>query len=115
MKRTLSLLLSICLLLALLAPALAEGEITVTEIQKYGNLVLSLRGTEFLGLGYAYGDIVTATINGVDYEMPVGGNYSDVDQGSMMISLAAIYLLVQIYILYMASNLDHLLPEDLSS
>ena len=84
MKRTLSLLLSVCLLLALLAPALAEGEITVTEIQKYGNLVLSLPGTAFLGMGYAYGDIVTATINGVDYEMPVGGNYSDVDQGSMI-------------------------------
>lgn len=84
MKRFLSLLLSICLVLALFVPALAEGEITVTEIQKYGNLVLSLPGTAFLGMGYAYGDIVTASINGVDYEMPVGSNYSDVDQGSMI-------------------------------
>ncbi|MBR4332524.1 MAG: hypothetical protein IKP72_07610 [Clostridia bacterium] len=39
---------AVCLLLALLAPVLAEGEITVTEIQKYGNLVLSLPGTAFL-------------------------------------------------------------------
>ena len=85
MKKILSLLLSICLLLALLmTSALAEGEITVTEIQKYGNLVLSLSGSEFLAMGYAYGDVVTATINGEDYEMPVGGNYSDVDQGTMI-------------------------------
>jgi hypothetical protein len=84
MKRFLSLLLSVCLLLALMVPALTEGEITVTEIQKYGNLVLSLKGSEFLALGYAYGDIVTAAINGVDYEMPVGSNYSDVDQGTMI-------------------------------
>ncbi len=84
MKRFLSVLLSVCLLLALMAPALAEGEITVTEILKYGNLVLSLPGSEFLAQGYTYGDIVTATINGVDYEMPVGSNYSDVDQGAMI-------------------------------
>ena len=84
MKKAFSLLLSVCLLLALLAPVLAEGEITVTEIQKYGNLVLSLPGTAFLEMGYACGDIVTVTINGTDYDMPVGSNYSDVDQGSMI-------------------------------
>ncbi len=84
MKKLLSLLLSVCLLLTLAAPALGSGEITVKEIQKYGNLVLSLKGSEFLALGYAYGDIVTTAINGADYEMPVGSNYSDVDQGSMI-------------------------------
>lgn len=84
MKKAFSLLLSVCLLLALLAPAMAEGDITVAEILKYGNLVLSLPGSEFLNQGYAYGDVVTATINGVDYEMPVGSNYSDVEQGSMV-------------------------------
>ena len=82
-KRILSLLLSVCLL-AFMIPALAEGESTVTEIQKYGNLVLSLRGSDFLNQGYAYGDIVTASINGVDYDMPVGSSYSDVDQGTMI-------------------------------
>ena len=84
MKKVLSVLLSLCLLLALAVPALAEGEITVTDIQKYGNLVLSLSGTDFLAQGYAYGDIVTVTINGADYDMPVGSNYSDVDQGTMI-------------------------------
>ena len=34
--------------------------------------------------GYAYGDVVTVTINGTGYDMPVGSNYADVDQGSMI-------------------------------
>ena len=58
--------------------------ITVVEIQKYGNLVLSLSGSELLGRGFAYGDVVTVTVNGQAYDMPVGSNYSDVDQGSMI-------------------------------
>ena len=72
---------------ALLAASLAWGEetpITVTEIQKYGNLVLSVPGSELMSRGYAYGDVVTVTLNGQEYDMPVGSNYSDVDQGSMI-------------------------------
>lgn len=84
MKRFLPLLISACILLALAIPALAENDVTVTEIQKYGNLVLSMPGSEFLNQGYAHGDIVTATINGADYDMPVGSSYSDVDQGAMI-------------------------------
>ncbi len=84
MKRFLSLLLSVCLLSALLAPALAQDETTVAYINKYGNIVLSLKGSEFLAQGYAYGDIITVALNGIDYDMPVGNSYSDVDQGSMI-------------------------------
>ncbi len=84
MKRFLTLTLSVCMLLFLAVSARAEGEITVAEILKYGNLVLSLRGSEFLDMGYAYGDMVTATINGTAYDMPVGSSYSDVDQGAMI-------------------------------
>ncbi len=57
---------------------------TVIEIQKYGNLVLSASGTEFLDDGYSIGDIINVTINGEVYEAPVGTNYSDVSQGSMV-------------------------------
>ena len=83
MKRLLSLLLSLMLTFACL-PALAEEEITVSDIQKYGNLVLSLKGTELLNRGFAYGDVITVTLPGAQYDMPVGSNYSDVDQGSMI-------------------------------
>ena len=83
MKRLLSLLLVLCLAL-LAVPALADDAVTVTDIQKYGNLVLSISGSQFLDMGFSYGDIVTATINGQELDMPVGTNYSDVDQGSMI-------------------------------
>lgn len=54
---------------------------TVAEIEKYGNLVLSISGTEFIAEGYTYGDIITAEINDKSYDMPVGSSYSDVDDG----------------------------------
>ena len=84
MKRILSLVLAVMLLL-FAVPAPADGaEATVTEIQKYGNLVLSLKGSELLESGFTFGDIVTVTLNGSEYDMPVGSNYSDVDQGTML-------------------------------
>ncbi len=84
MKRFGSLFLALILALALV-PVLAEEQaVTVAEIQKYGNLVLSLKGSEFLARGFAYGDVVTVSFNGQDFVMPVGSNYSDVDQGSMI-------------------------------
>ena len=85
MKKIFSFFLMLCLLVSVLVSVTAEGtSATVTEIQKYGNLVLSMKGTELLSQGYAYGDIVTVTLNGQELEMPVGSNYSDVDQGSMI-------------------------------
>ena len=91
MKKLISLFL-VLMLAASLLPVLAETAVeteavttAVTEIQKYGNMVLAVTGSELLGAGYAYGDLVTVTILGQDYEMPIGSNYSDVDQGSMIV------------------------------
>ena len=87
MKKLLrAMILALCLCIALNAvPALVEAEaITVIEIQKYGNLVLSIPASALFDKGFAYGDIVEVTLNGNTYDMPVGSNYSDVDQGSMI-------------------------------
>ena len=84
MKKLLSLVLVLMLALSAVSVFAEETEADVTEIQKYGNLVLSLTGSELLEAGYAYGDVVTVTINGTGYDMPVGSNYADVDQGSMI-------------------------------
>ncbi len=87
MKRSrLVICLVVCLLLtSLLRVSAAETEeVTVIDIQKYGNLMLSLPGSELLARGFAYGDIVNVAINGQVYEMPIGSNFSDVDQGSMI-------------------------------
>ena len=86
MKKLIFLLLALGLALSLAMPVQAEATepIIVTDIQKYGNLMLSITGTDFLALGYEFGDIVTVTINGQEMDMPVGSNFSDVDQGSMI-------------------------------
>lgn len=80
-------LLVVCLVAAgvfFFGGSYSADNITVTEIEKYGNLVLSVSGEDFLDLGYAYGDVVTVTIGETDYTMPVGSAYSDVDNGEMV-------------------------------
>ena len=79
-KRIQSLLLAL-LLLFLQSSGMAEGDIPLAEISKYGNLVLEISGEAFFDLGYDYGDIITADILGTAWTMPVGSSYSDVDTG----------------------------------
>lgn len=87
-NRALALLLTALMALAPLALALAEDaariETDVADIQKYGNLVLSISADALLSQGYAYGDVVTVTVAGQACDMPVGSNYSDVDNGEMV-------------------------------
>ncbi len=59
-------------------------DFTVSEIEKYGNVKLSISGSEFLEKGYDYGDVVTVSIADKKYEMPVCSNYSDVEEGKMV-------------------------------
>ena len=76
MQSALALLLALALLP--FACAWAESSVFVTELSKYGNLTLSVSGTEFLDIGYAYGDIIAVNIAGSVYNMPVCTNYTDV-------------------------------------
>ena len=50
-------------------------------IKKHGNIVLDTDPDSFLAK-YAYGDILTAALNGREFDMPVCENYSQVDQGA---------------------------------
>jgi len=75
-------LLVFCLALPAALASAAAVETGIADIQKYGNLVLEISGTELLARGYAYGDVISADICGVEYEMPVCSNYSDVNEGS---------------------------------
>ena len=89
--------LLICLLALLLAvlpvAAMAEAaesiEAGIREIQKYGNLVLTISGNSLLDLGYEYGDIAAVTVDGHTYDMPVVSSYSDVDNGNMLCRVIA--------------------------
>ena len=91
MKKTLSLLLSLVLMLSLaLSASAAETEYPtleggVTEIQKYGNIVLDIDPADLKDGGYTYGDLLTVTVNGTGYDMPLCTNYSDVDTGALVL------------------------------
>ena len=87
----------IAVLLALLlcaqgAPAEAGCpgiETDIVNISKHGNLELSVTAGSMTAMGYAYGDMVTVTIDGRDWDMPVVGEFSDVDSGSMLCGFAS--------------------------
>ena len=87
-NRVISLLLALCLTLFVCTACSGDSVIKVEEITKNGNLVLAVTGTDFLGKGFAYGDLITVTINGQTMDMPVGTGYSDVNQGSTICRVA---------------------------
>lgn len=88
MKKLFSLLLALSLLLSLGMTALADAPAPLTatadvaEIQKYGNVVLSLPCEDMKAAGYAYGDMLTVKFLDQNLEIPFCSNYSDVDSGS---------------------------------
>lgn len=88
MKKVVSLLMIVVLMLGLALPASAAEttyptiESGVQEIQKYGNIVLDVEPKKLQEAGYSYGDILAVTIDGKTYQIPLCTNYSDVDNGS---------------------------------
>lgn len=71
----------------LLSPVLSLAEqlsAGILEISKYGNVVLTVTGSEFLSGGFDYGDVVTVSFGDHSHDMPVGSSYSDVDDGCMI-------------------------------
>ncbi len=89
MKKCLSLLLALTMALTLALPAYAAdgpAELSATakakDIQKHGNVVLSLKLEKLLAAGYAYGDVVTVKFLDRSMDLPLCSNYSDVDSGT---------------------------------
>lgn len=87
MKKALSLLLAATLCLSLVISASAEEDVFeggVTEIQKYGNIVLDIDPAELQEAGFDYGDVLAVTVDGEAYQIPLCTNYSDVDTGELV-------------------------------
>jgi len=82
MKKRFVKLFAVLVAFVMLVPAaLAESTATVSDIAKYGNLILDKTGAELFADGLEYGDLLTVTILDKEWEMPLGSNYSDVDTG----------------------------------
>ena len=56
--------------------------ITIKEIEKYGNIILSIPGTDFLNAGFNYEDIITVSFLDKKIDMPVCEDYFDVENGN---------------------------------
>jgi hypothetical protein len=67
--------------------ALAEAKSTVASISKYGNLTLAIAPADFKSLGYEAGDVVTIKVGDYTCTAPVGTNYSDVDNGKVVVRI----------------------------
>lgn len=57
----------------------------ITEVQKYGNVVLNIKGKTLTDAGYEAGDILDVSIHGEVLSMPLCTSFSDVDTGSLLI------------------------------
>lgn len=59
--------------------------LNITNIEKYGNIVLDIKATDFLNSGFNYEDIVTVSFFDKKIDMPVCDVYSDVDNGEYLL------------------------------
>ena len=87
MKKAGSLLLALALALSLTLSVSAEEAVFeggVTEIQKYGNIVLDIDPAKLQEAGFAYGDVLAVKVNGKELQIPLCTNYSDVDTGELV-------------------------------
>ena len=55
---------------------------SVANIQKYGNVVLDIKCSDFLSSGYEFGDILKVNFLNQNLKLPLCSNYSDVDSGT---------------------------------
>ena len=58
---------------------------TVEEIQKYGNLTMDLKPSEFYEAGFELGDMMKVTIGNKVLKMPFVTSYNDVDTKNLLV------------------------------
>ena len=76
------LIIGLALLVSSVETSYPTFETGVQEIQKYGNIVLDVEPEKLQEAGYAYGDILTVTMDEKTWQIPFCTNYSDVESGS---------------------------------
>ena len=64
---------------------ITEVTSSVKEIQKYGNLVLTIEKKDLDAMGAEYGDVFTESFQDTEVYAPYCTNYSDVDLGSIVL------------------------------
>ena len=76
--------------------AQSDASIRIVRVEDDGSLILSCTGSEFLALGYDYGDIVSVTLRDHSYTMPVCAQFADVDKGALICRVTRPYVTLAI-------------------
>ncbi len=89
-KRRISILVLLLLVLAISFSAVAQENYpvlkgTVNEVQKYGNLTMNLKPSEFYDAGYELGDVLKVTVGDKELQVPFVTSYSDVATKNLLV------------------------------
>lgn len=89
LKRAVSFMLILMMVFGLMpnnyAKAATEVTGTITEVQKYGNVVMDIKPNALLEAGYEAGDMLNVQVGDTTLTMPFCTSYSDVDTGSLLV------------------------------
>ena len=89
LKRAVSFMLILMMVFGLMpnnyVKAATEVTGTITEVQKYGNVVMDIKPNALLEAGYEAGDMLNVQVGDTTLTMPFCTSYSDVDTGSLLV------------------------------
>ena len=90
MKKIISCLFALVLVLTVVAGCAKTPEVTATiaDISKYGNLILDITGADLFSQGYEHGDVLEVTVAGQAWDIPLCSNYGDVENGMPVLRAA---------------------------
>lgn len=90
MKKIISCLFALILVLTVLTGCAKTPEVTatITDISKYGNLILDITGADLFSQGYEHGDVLEVTVAGQAWDIPLCSNYGDVENGMPVLRAA---------------------------
>ncbi len=100
LKRKISILCLMALLLGLFCPAcfaedrdrletVPDLEVGIKEIKNTGNIVLNILPESMRELGYEPADIILVRVGQIEMELPIGVEYTDVDAGQLICCMRA--------------------------
>ena len=90
MKKIISCLFALVLVLTVVAGCAKTPEVTatITDISKYGHLILDITGADLFSQGYEHGDVLEVTVAGQAWDIPLCSNYGDVENGMPVLRAA---------------------------
>ena len=89
-RKIVTMIMVLAMTFALMGTASAEESLkeikgSVVEVQKYGNVIVDVKGAAFYDAGYELGDMLNVNVGENELKVPFCTSYSDVDTGSLLV------------------------------